>query len=153
MMSDVTEVAAMTSTEWDFAGLMEEFHGNPPVSVEAIRAFESELGRSLPDGYVAFLLYANGGTGFVGNNGYVSLWRLEEIFETNRAYEFDKYKPGLLAFGSDDGGEALAFDMRVDGLPVVEVPFICSFPEDVWPMAPSFYAFLIECSKWDLTDP
>jgi hypothetical protein len=145
-------VAAVTSDQWQFEQLLEKFHGNPPVNISDIRQFEVMLGRPLPADYIAFLLYANGGEGWVGKC-YVVLCRLEEIFERNRACGFDEFAPGLLAFGSDGGGEAFAFDMRADGMPVVEVPFIYSGPEDEWPMGPNFYAFLVECSKRYLTDP
>jgi hypothetical protein len=116
--------------------------------MEVIRAFESQLGRPLPTDYATFLLYANGGESWVGKC-CVMLTRVEQILEMNRACGFDEFAPGLLAFGSDGGGEAFAFAfvMRGEGMPVVEVPFIYSGPEDEWSMAPNFYTFLVECSK------
>jgi hypothetical protein len=139
----------MTSDQWQFEKLLEKFHGNAPVSISDIRQFEMTLGRSLPTDYAAFLLHANGGEGWVGEECYVILWRLEEILETNKACELDEYLPGVLGFGSDGGGETFAFDMRTREMPVVAVPLIGMDPENVLPIAPNFYSFLVEGAKWD----
>ncbi len=141
----------MTSAQWNFAPLLEKFQRNAPARISDIRQFEMTLGRSLPADYTAFLLYANGGEGWVGDNGYIRLWRLEEILEANKGYGFDEFAPGLLAFASDGGGEAFAFDMRVNGMPILMVPFIGM--EHERPMAANFYSFLVVWSKWDFSGP
>ena len=48
----------------------------------------------------------------------------------------------LIAFGSDGGGEAFAFDTRVNPCPVVMVSFIGMSDEDSILVAPSFQTFL-----------
>ena len=60
----------------------------------------------------------------------------------NDAYEMETYGPGLFLFGSDGGGEALAFDMRAEGRPIVSVPFIGMDRSLIRVMGSSFTAFL-----------
>jgi hypothetical protein len=141
----------MTSAQWKFEQLLEKFDKNAPASISDIRQFEMTLGRPLSADYTAFLLYANGGEGWVGDNGYISLWPLEEILEANKSCGFDEFAPHLLAFGSDGGGEAFAFNMRVNEMPVVMVDYIAI--EDERPMASNFYSFLVVWSKWDFSGP
>ncbi len=38
------------------------------------------------------------------------LWPLEDIERFNAEYEVPKYAPGFLCFGTNGGGELLAFD-------------------------------------------
>ena len=49
--------------------------------------------------------------GFIGANAYVIFWKIGELTEVNKAYRVSEYAPGLFVFGSDDGGEAYAFDV------------------------------------------
>ncbi len=59
----------------------------------------------------------------IGEN-YVVLWYAEQLAEMNSSYEAAKRVPGLLLFGSDGGGEALAFDTRTKPWPIAQVPFV-----------------------------
>src|SRR5271156_5392423 len=102
----------------DSDGLLAKFNSNPPSDAAAIRRFETEAGFRVPHGYARFLKQANGGEGFIGN-AYVILWPVEELLEMNRAYQVAEYAPGLFLFGSDGGGEGLAFDTRSDAMPMV----------------------------------
>ena len=77
----------------------------------------------LPHDYIEFLRASNGGEGFLGQN-YVMLWRVEELKPLDDSYEVAQYAPKLLLFGSNGGGEAYAFNMRVSPWAVVKVPFI-----------------------------
>jgi len=101
-----------------------KFNGNAPVNVADRERFEGEAGFRLPDEYAAFLHRSNGGEGFIGQNAYVILWRLDELTEMNKAYQVNEYAPGLFIFGSDGGGEAYAFDIRTSAMPIVSVPFV-----------------------------
>jgi hypothetical protein len=40
----------------------------------------------------------------------MQLWPIEKIEEYNRGYQVQEYAPGFLCFGSNGGGELLAFD-------------------------------------------
>jgi hypothetical protein len=55
----------------------------------------------------------------------VVFWPAGEVVTANRDYEVSEFVPGLYGFGSNGGGELLAFDCR-GGLPypVVMVPFM-----------------------------
>lgn len=103
--------------------MFEEFDGNPPASEVSIRNFETDAGFTLPADCAQFLQENNGGEGFIGNR-YVILWCVEELLKLNKAYAVVEYAPGPRLFGSDGGGEAFAFDMRLDSKPIVSVPFV-----------------------------
>jgi len=122
-----------------------EFSANPPAHRDAITKFETEARISLPKEYVDFLLRMNGGYGFVGE-AYFSLWRFDELIEDNKRSGISEYMPGLLAFGSDGGGEAFAFDMRFGVNDVICIPFIGLDWENVRQIAPTFDKFLEKVS-------
>ncbi|QEX18343.1 hypothetical protein FRZ44_36480 [Hypericibacter terrae] len=128
-------------TPEDRKSLLVDFNGNPPATPASLRLFEMTAGLALPQDYVDFLRYENGGEGFIGS-AYLILWRVEELLELNRAYQVTDYAPGLLLFGSDGGGEAFAFDRRSDIAPVVLVPFVGMDLKLIRPLASTFTAFL-----------
>ncbi len=122
--------------------LLMSFNCNPPVSDSAIEAFELESSLQLPRDYADFLKTGDGGQGFIGNNTYLILWRLEEILEFNIAYEVHEDAPSLLLIGSDGGGEAFAFDTHSSPWPVVQIPFVGMNRELIVILAPDFASFL-----------
>lgn len=126
--------------------LFESFNMSSPASQDAIISAEKVLHAKLPDGYVNFLSQGNGGEGFVGNN-YLILWPIEQIKELNEAYQVEEFAPGLLLFGSSGGGEAYAFDMRYEGSPIVQVPFVGMALKEVWNVASNFQEFLKKLSQ------
>lgn len=123
-------------------GLPASFHlskaNDPSASMAAIAA----LGRNLPSDYVKFVSSFDGGEGFIGNH-YLVLWGAIELAILNREYEFSEYAPELIAFGSDGGGEAFAFDTRTEPASVVVVPFIGMSSAAATPVTGSFDEFLI----------
>lgn len=121
---------------------LKELSRRPPAREAAIRECEQKLGLTLPDEYVRFLQLTNGGEGFIGENAAVMFWRVEDLPHENEAYEFEIEKQGLLAFGSDGGDEAFAFDLWTPNWAIVETPFLGHRRDDAWPMAPSFNRFL-----------
>ncbi len=100
------------------------FNGNPAASPEAIRDFEESTGLKLPTDYKELLRRTNGGEGFIGEESYLILWKVEDLEEFNREYEVGDYCNGLLLVGSRGGGEAYGFDTRQTQWPVVQVPFV-----------------------------
>jgi SMI1 / KNR4 family (SUKH-1) len=122
--------------------LLRAFHKNPPATADEIEIAEHKLALKLPEDYRQFLIFANGGEGFIGPNSYLMLWQIGELFRSNREYEVYEYAPGLLLFGSNGGGEGFAFDMRGIAKAVVAVPFIGMSLEDVKPLAATFEGFL-----------
>jgi hypothetical protein len=126
----------------DIDQLLEKFNCNPPSRTAAITEVETKSGLSLPVEYRDFLLYANGGEGFVGPNAYLILWRIEELVSMNTAYEVGLNAPGLFVFGSDGGGEAYAFDFQVESVPIVRLPFVGMERKAIHVEAAGFVAFL-----------
>jgi hypothetical protein len=129
---------------------LQPFRGNPPASESEIADFEKESGIRLPDDYSEFLRRNNGGSGFVGAN-YVD-WGIDKLIEYNRGYSVDEYAPGLLLFGSDGGGEALAFDRRYPQWPIVSVSFIPLNITEAVAVALSFGVLFDTLMHRDLTE-
>ncbi len=106
-----------TNTHW---------YPQAPASRTALGTLIATCGVTLPDEYVSFLAFSNGGAGELGvEPGWFSLWPAEEVVTLNQAYGIPEWLPGFFGFGSNGGGELLAFDTR--NLPpwkVVMVPFI-----------------------------
>jgi len=121
--------------------LLAKFNGNSPADDSSIQQLETMDSLHLPDDYMTFLQVMNGGEGFIGN-AYLILWRAEELIEMNKAYQVADYAPGLFLFGSDGGGEAFAFDVRYDTIPIVSVPFVGMDLKLIRPMGANLKAFL-----------
>jgi hypothetical protein len=65
----------------------------------------------LPPDYLKYL--ESGGAEFgltEGDPGYFALWHPQEIEANNAQLEMDEFAPGFLGFGTNGGGELLAFD-------------------------------------------
>ena len=115
---------------------------NASASDREIEELEAALGRQLPPDYTEFLRIGNGGEGFIGDAVYAILWRCGELIEINEAYQVQQRAPGLLAFGSDGGGEGFGFDTRQIVWPVVQVPWIGMDWTTAIPLGESFTRFL-----------
>jgi hypothetical protein len=66
------------------------------------------------------------------------LWPEGEIAALNESYHVHEFAPDLLAFGSDGGGEMLAFDRFGR---VLMLPFILMDESEAVVMADSWHAF------------
>ena len=65
----------------------------------------------LPSDYIAYLEGTGVAEGFTeGLPGCFALWHPDEIEASNRDLQVATYAPGFLGFGTDGGGELLAFD-------------------------------------------
>lgn len=64
----------------------------------------------LPNDYLDFMKKHNGGEGNVGENSYVSLFRLEELTAINEEYEAGKYWSDFVVLGSDGGSMLLGYN-------------------------------------------
>ncbi len=96
----------------------------PPSSVVAIDKFERNANFKLPDDYIEFLRFTNGGEGFIGEQSYIMLWPIQDMIELNKSYKVNEYASGLFLFGSNGGGEAYAFDISSKHMNIVQVPFV-----------------------------
>lgn len=70
-----------------------------------------------------------------GQPGYFQLWQPSDIEKMNQDYKVADYAPGFLGFGSDGGGEMLAFDSTGS---VYMIPFVGMEPEEAQKIAESW---------------
>lgn len=113
-----------------------QFTTSGAATLVEIEAAEAALGASLPEGYRRFLLEHGGGEGWIGEH-YLVLWRASELASFNSDYGFPEHAPSLVAFGSNGGGEAFAFDKRSEMQSIVMVPFIGMSEDDALHVAGS----------------
>ncbi len=121
-----------------------EWNRQPPATQDSIEALASDCSLDLPKQYLEFLTLSNGGEGELGvDPGWFQLWPVEEVLDLNRDYGIDEFLPGFFGFGSNGGGELLAFDTR-DNSPwkVVMVPFIPMDVEEAIVIADDFPTFV-----------
>jgi hypothetical protein len=104
--------------------LFARFEANPPARPALIARSQAKRNFQLPTDYVQFLQHMNGGEGFLGENAYVVLSRVEKLGEMNAGYNVAQVAPDLFLFGSNGGGEAFAFDVRSTPHPIAAVPFL-----------------------------
>lgn len=114
-----------------------------PAAEDSIQSLVDGVGFVLPESYIEFLGTHNGGEGDVATQaGWVSLWPAEEVVGLNEEYNVAEYFPGYFAFGSDGGGEMLAFEViNGRGSRVVMLPFVGDVA-DAKVVAESFNVFL-----------
>jgi hypothetical protein len=131
----------MTMLAFDFEGWAHRESAADPAVVAALSAAS---GIKLPEEYLSLLCLSNGGEGPLGvEPGWFVFWPAEKVLALNRGYEVHEYLPGLFGFGSNGGGELLAFDTRRGPpWPVVMVPFIGMDADDVVEIAKDFEGFL-----------
>ena len=103
----------------------------------------AELGVVLPRDYIAFLEDSDGAEGPIGDQSYLRLWSSAEVADARSAYRLDELTPDLVAFGTDGGGIAYAFDYREPVPPVVMVEFVALDYDAVFRVAPTFDDFLV----------
>jgi hypothetical protein len=90
--------------------ILNDRHRNNSCSLEEINNFITSTNWDLSKDYQKFLLWSNGGEGYIGSN-YISLWKLENIIQLNKDYQIQKYLgDNCIAFGTDGGGICYGFD-------------------------------------------
>jgi hypothetical protein len=124
------------------ADLLKKFNGNPPASREAVSEFAIATGLKVPTDYRDFLMKNNGGEGFIGDDSYLMLWRVEDLQQFNKEYEVEEYLDNVLLIGSSGGGDAYGFDIGKKPWPIIRVPFVGMEPRLVESVAPTFSEFL-----------
>ena len=114
-----------------------------PAPSHSIENLVSKSGLQLPEDYLDFLRLSNGGEGELPVDPYwFQIWRAEEVLKLNERYQVNSYVPGFFAFGSNLGGEMLAFDTRKHGSwPVYMIPFITMDESDAKKVASDFLSF------------
>jgi hypothetical protein len=120
-----------------------------PATEAAIGALIANCDFALPEEYLSFLRYSNGGEGFLCiEPWYFQLWSTSEVIEYNHGYNVEEFLPGWLAIGSSGGGEMLAIRKR-DGspCPVYMVPFIPMAESDAVQIAHDFEMFAMTLGR------
>jgi len=115
-----------------------------PAKPETIQNLIDYATDELPKEYLALLRYSDGGEGKLNlETGWFMLWSSAEVIELNKGYEIDKNLPGYFGFGSNGGGELLAFDME-SGRPwkIVMIPFIPMSAKEAEVIANNFEEFI-----------
>lgn len=132
---DILEILKDPSAKWE---------KEPPARPDVIQLTITKLGVHLPEDYITLLGYSNGGEGELGvEPGWFYLWSVEELLEYNKGYNVEESVPGFLGFGSNGGGEMLAFDMRGEKpWNVVMIPFIGMQVEEAILIADDFNEFV-----------
>ena len=132
---NILEILKDPSAKWE---------REPPAVSEAIQVLIAKLGVQLPADYITLLGYSNGGEGELGvEPGWFYLWSVEDLLKYNKGYNVEESIPGFLGFGSNGGGEMLAFDMRGEKpWNVVMIPFIGMQVEEAILIADDFNEFV-----------
>lgn len=80
---------------------------NPPFNQQIMLDLENLF--PLPDDYKDFMLWSNGGEGYIGTQ-YLALWRIEDVMQLNNEYQIQKYlSQKSLAIGTDGGDSCIGF--------------------------------------------
>jgi hypothetical protein len=98
----------------------EHFIKTPPLSASTVVRLVSQLRRPIPSGFSEMYCAHNGADGFA-RDSYVRIYPLDHLGDLNRSFQTARFAPGLTIFGSNGGGEALAFDPN--GM-IIQVTFI-----------------------------
>jgi len=114
-----------------------------PASHDTIENLVVKSGLQLPKDYLDFLRLSNGGEGELPVDPFwFQIWPVDEVLEHNEGYRVKQHLPGFFVFGSNGGGEMLAFNIREHGSwPVYMIPFIPMDESDAKKVAPDFLSF------------
>lgn len=95
---------------------------------------------TLPDEYVRYCAGDGPKEGALSvDPGWFQLWPPAEIEQMNRDYHVQEFVPGFFGFGSNGGGELLAFD---SGGRVFMIPFVPMSADEAKPVADSWAEFV-----------
>lgn len=89
---------------------------------KTIAEVEKTFNFKFPSDFLTFLKNTDGAEGPIGKNGYISLWSLKQMVVLNDEYFVNKYKPNLMLFGTDGGGEGFGYNK--DDSSIVQIPLI-----------------------------
>lgn len=120
-----------------------EWYRVPGAAQDLIDCLRSTTPVELPSGYYELLRFSNGGEGPLAVQPfYFQLDPAEYMLETIRNGTHEEFFPGFLMFGSNGGGEFVAFDLRGSSpWPVVYIDMVAG-PESVELVAPDFDGFV-----------
>ena len=114
-----------------------------PASDKAIRALIAKCDFPLPEEFLSFLRYSNGGEGpLCIEPWWFRIDPAEQVIENNNGYSVEESVPGHFMIGSSGGGEMFVI-RKQDGspCPVYMVPFIPMRESERLLVARDFEAF------------
>ena len=132
----------------DIATILKDrnWHKEEPAEEKQVQYLIANAVPGLPQEYIAFLQYSNGGEGSLGiNPGWFQLWAVEKVIELNKDYKIEKDLdlPGYFGFGSNGGGEFFAFEMIQDKpWKIVLIPSISLGANEAITIANGFEEFI-----------
>ena len=84
-----------------------------PATEEQLERLRATLSPPAPEAYFELLKFSKGGEGDLGvEPGWFCPWPADEVVANNEGYRVAEFYGDFLAFGSNGGGEMLAFDRR-----------------------------------------
>ncbi len=94
---------------------IKDWNTAPPCSLKEIKKIVNELGIEFDSGYKEFLLWSDGGEGYIGYN-YISLWSLSSLVQLNKDYQIKKYLGDkYFVFGTNGNNICYGFDFLNSG--------------------------------------
>ena len=121
------------------------WHRKPGATEGALSALRSTAGAPLPPQYFALLAQSNGGEGPLSASPFnLCLFSAEEATKLKADRTYEEFFPGFFMFGSNGGGDYIAFDLRAtEPWPVVAVDMAnIDLSESVEQIAAEFNEFL-----------
>ncbi len=126
------------------------WNGNAPAEAGALERLRRVAGVELPDEYLKFLAFSDGGEGPLAiDPGYVVIDPAADAADQKEEKTFEEFFPGFFMFGGNGGGELFAFDLRGSRpWPVVMIDMTnIDLKESVVPIATDFSEFLKHIGK------
>jgi hypothetical protein len=119
------------------------------ASEDAIRALTAWCGFNLPNEYLTFLRYSNGGEGpLCIEPWWFQLCRAEEVIAYNQGYNVDRFVPAYFAIGSSGAADMLAIRKK-DGspCPIYMVPFMVTTEDNAVQISYDFELFAMAMGR------
>ena len=118
----------------------------PPCSLRGIKKVMDEIGIECDLGYQEFLLWSDGGEGYIGYN-YLSLWSLKTLLQLNKDYSIKKnLGDNYFVFGTDGGSNCYGFDFSNEGV-IFTSPLGDLVQEEITTLAKNFDEFINKGKK------
>jgi hypothetical protein len=121
---------------------LKRFELRPGATPKKIEALKKWARGKLPESYLDFLKFSNGGEGFVGKYAYLLLYPAEDIPKLVKAAGVDRFAPGLILIGSDGGDTVYAFDTNQESTPIVAASAECLSLDNTKTIGSDFEEFL-----------
>jgi hypothetical protein len=79
------------------------------ININLIAQIEKQLRVKFSDDYIQFILWSNGGEGYIGNR-YFCIWPIQQIEKINQIINIKQYLPNFLLIGGNTGSEGYALE-------------------------------------------